>query len=176
MAVHGDLVRYDIVSDTHGDLSDALLKELQGADVIVHAGDCCSISDYERLCKICRVVMCLGNNDWAYDYGPAVKNNVRAFMSGLRWQVCHYVERLDLATCDIAICGHTHRPYVRHEGKVLLMNPGSPTYPRTQQGPTMGRIMCREREIVSAEIIQLHDEEEESKDTTPTRRRRFFRR
>lgn len=174
MATQDGLVRYDIVSDTHGDLSDALLREVQGADVIVHAGDCCSISDYERLCQVCRVVMCKGNNDWAYDYGPAVKNDVRAFMSGLRWEVCHYVERLDLETCDIAICGHTHRPYVRHEGRVLLMNPGSPTYPRTQQGPTMGRILCREREVVSAEIIQLREETPEEEE--PPRRRRFFRR
>lgn len=173
MAEQDELVRYDIVADTHGDLSDALLEELQGADVIVHAGDCCSLSDYRRLCDICRVVMCTGNNDWSFDYGPAVKSNVRAFMSGLRWQVCHYVERLDLATCDIAICGHTHRPYMRHEGKVLLMNPGSPTYPRTSQGPTMGRIMCRPGEVVSAELIQLRDEDE---DDRMSGFRRFFRR
>lgn len=153
-----DVTRYDIISDTHGYLSDALLAELEGADVIVHAGDCCSVSDYQRLGKICRVVMCLGNNDWATDYGPEVKNTVRAFMSGLRWQVCHYVERLDLKTCDVAICGHTHRPYVRREGEVLLMNPGSPTYPRTRKGPTMGRILCRPGEVVSAEIIQLPEE------------------
>lgn len=157
--MEGDLKRYDIISDTHGYLSDALLEELQGADVIVHAGDCCSISDYERLQEICRVVMCLGNNDWAYDYGPEVKNNVRAFMSGLRWQVCHYVERLDLKVCDIAICGHTHRPYARREGRVLLMNPGSPTYPRTKLGPTMGRIMCRDGEINSYKLIQLPRDE-----------------
>lgn len=154
------ITRYDIISDTHGYLSDALLKELEGADVIVHAGDCCSLSDYSRLQQICRVVMCLGNNDWAYDYGPEVKNNVRAFMSGLRWQVCHYVERLDLKVCDVAICGHTHRPYVRYEGKVLLMNPGSPTYPRTRKGPTMGRILCRPGEVVSSELVELPRDEE----------------
>lgn len=153
--------RYDIISDTHGYLSDSLLKMLDGANVIVHAGDCCSLSDYRRLQDICRVVMCKGNNDWGLDYGPEVKNNTRAFMSGLRWEVCHYVERLDLEVCDVAICGHTHRPYVRHEGSVLLMNPGSPTYPRTKQGPTMGRIICRDHEVVSAEILSVPREEEE---------------
>ena len=45
-------MRYDIVSDTHGYLSPALLAELEGADVIVHAGDICSPSDYRRLEEI----------------------------------------------------------------------------------------------------------------------------
>lgn len=162
------VVRYDIVSDTHGYLSGPLLKELQGADVIVHAGDCCSESDYRRLQEICRVVMCLGNNDWGGQYDPAVKKKVRAYMSGLRWQVCHYVEHLDLDKCDIGICGHTHRPYVRYEGDTLVMNPGSPTYPRTRKGPTMGRILCRNKEVLSAEIIQLPEEDEEEA------RARFF--
>ena len=66
--------RYDIISDTHGYLSPELLEQLQGADVIVHAGDICSPSDYRTLSDIARVQMCLGNNDWAYDYGPMVKD------------------------------------------------------------------------------------------------------
>lgn len=174
------VVRYDIISDTHGHLSEPLLEMLEGADVIVHAGDCCSLADYRQLRGICRVVMCKGNNDWSFDYGPEVKNNTRAFMSGLRWQVCHYVERLDLKVCDIAICGHTHRPYIRHEGGVLVMNPGSPTYPRTKQGPTMGRILCTEGAVVSAEILsvprEVRDEGEadDEKTRTSPRRHRLF--
>lgn len=158
-----DKVRYDIISDTHGDLSGELLKALEGADVIVHAGDCCSLQDYECLKQICRVVMCLGNNDWGLEYGPEVKRLTRAFMSGLRWQVCHYEDQLDLETCDIAICGHTHRPFVRRDGRVLVMNPGSPTYPRTSQGPTMGRIEVEDGRVVSADIIELDPDRSQSK-------------
>ena len=158
-----DAVRDDIIADTHGDLSKELLAALEGADVIVHAGDCCSISDYECLRQFCRVVMCVGNNDWGIDYGPEVKRLTRAFMSGMRWQVCHYEDQLDLETCDIAICGHTHRPFVRKDGNVLVMNPGSPTYPRTRQGPTMGRIVIADNQVQSAKIIQLEPERGESK-------------
>ena len=39
-------MRYDIISDTHGFLEPDLLDQLQGADVIVHAGDICSGADY----------------------------------------------------------------------------------------------------------------------------------
>ena len=41
--------RIDIISDTHGYLSPALLDELEGADLIIHAGDLTSEMDYEHL-------------------------------------------------------------------------------------------------------------------------------
>lgn len=151
-------MRYDIISDTHGYLSDALIDELKGADYIVHAGDMCSVSDYQLLCEIAPVHMCLGNNDWTNEYGPGVERMVRFFSGGLRWQICHHEERLDLATCDIAICGHTHRPFVstKRPHAKLVMNPGSPSLPRSG-GPSMGRIFAEDGKIFSAEIIELED-------------------
>ena len=169
-------MRYDIISDTHGHLSDELLAELEGADYILHAGDCCSRSDYERLQLIACVAMCTGNNDAYYDYGPEVKRVKRIYASNLRWEICHYQERLDLKTCDVAICGHTHRPFIRYVGKVLVINPGSPTYPRTQQGPTMARVIATDSgEITSADIIELSPTRDDSDDAGSTRGR-FFRR
>ena len=81
-------MRYDIISDTHGYLSKRLLDELQGADTIVHAGDICSASDYRALGQIAPIQLCLGNNDWSYDFGPEVKRVKVFFSSGLRWEVC----------------------------------------------------------------------------------------
>lgn len=154
-------MRYDIVSDTHGYLSDELMEALRGADVIVHAGDMCSESDLIELEDIAPVHMCLGNNDWGYEYGPSVGRLTRFFSDGLRWQICHYQERLDLETCDVAVCGHTHRPFVERDGArgALVINPGSPTYPRAG-GPTIGRVEAEDGKVVSAQIVQLGDEEE----------------
>lgn len=145
-----------IVSDTHGMLSDCLLAELASNDYIVHAGDICSTRDYDSLCKLAPVYACLGNNDGSYLYGPQVGKVTRFVLGGLRWQVCHYHEMLDLDSCDIAICGHTHRLFVENEKpQVLVMNPGSPSYPRTMMGPTCGKIVVAEKKIISAEIILL---------------------
>ena len=150
-------MRFDIVSDTHGYLSEELLKAVEGADYIVHAGDMCSESDYWRLSQIAPVRMCLGNNDWGMDYGPEVKRVTRFFAGGLRWQLCHYEERLDLLTCDIAICGHTHRPFFERDERTrtLVMNPGSPTFPRTAKGPTIGRIVAENGHVREVHIVQL---------------------
>ncbi len=150
--------RYDIISDTHGHLSAALIEQLRGADVIVHAGDCCSVADFRHLEMIAPVQMCLGNNDWSGDYGPSVKKRKIFFGSGLRWQVVHYREHLNLIKCDVAICGHTHFPFVTRDEwtGTLVMNPGSPTCPRRSE-PSMGRIICDEDagKVLSAEIITL---------------------
>lgn len=148
--------RFDIISDTHGHLSPELLAELKGADVIVHAGDICSPDDYRRLSDIARVQMCLGNNDWSFDYGPMVKDRKIFMGGGLKWQVCHYRRRLNLLMSDIAIFGHTHTPLVERDEwtGTLVMNPGSPTYPRRSK-PSMGRIVIDEGKVVEASIITL---------------------
>lgn len=150
------ITRYDIISDTHGFLSPELLAELEGADVIVHAGDVCSPSDYRTLCGIASVQMCIGNNDWSYDYGPMVRDRKVFYGSGLKWQLTHYRRHLNLTMSDIAIFGHTHTPVLERDEwtGTLVMNPGSPTYPRRSK-PSMGRILCDEGSIVEARIIEL---------------------
>ena len=55
--------RIDIISDTHGYLSPALLDELEGADLIIHAGDLTSEKDYEHQCTLAPVRADLGNHD-----------------------------------------------------------------------------------------------------------------
>ncbi|MDO5120159.1 MAG: metallophosphoesterase family protein [Coriobacteriales bacterium] len=150
-------MRFDIIADTHGYLAPELLEALKGADYIVHAGDMCSESDLRRLDRIAPVQMCLGNNDWGHEYGGTVKRVTKFYSDGLRWQICHYRERLDLEICDIAICGHTHRPFVEFDQRTgtWIMNPGSPTFPRGGKGPTMGRIITYRGHVLSTEIIKL---------------------
>lgn len=149
-------MRYDIISDTHGFLSEELLAELAGADVIVHAGDICSASDYRTLSAVAPLKLCLGNNDWSYDYGPSVRQRCIFVSEGLKWQVTHYRQRLNLPKSDIAICGHTHTPFVERDEwtGTLVMNPGSPTYPRRSR-PSMGRIVVEDGRVVDARIITL---------------------
>ncbi len=156
--------RVDIISDTHGYLSSELVEHLEGADAIMHAGDICSPSDLEQLKGIAPTYAVLGNNDWPDDYARAseacsecpLRKNVEIKLFGLTWEICHYREHLNMDRCDVAICGHTHCSYIeRVSDDMLLINPGSPTRPRSTIGPTFARVYVGEGGIVNADIVQL---------------------
>ena len=154
----GETMRVDIISDTHGYLLPAMMDELEGADLIVHAGDVCSLEDYWRLSDVAPLQCCLGNNDYRYEYPPEVGKLVRFSIGDTRWQVAHYREHLDLSTANVAVCGHTHKPYIEEHRGRLVINPGSPTFPRSTMGNTMARVIVGEGgKPISADIIQLEE-------------------
>ena len=136
--------RIDIISDTHGYLSPALLDELKGADLIIHAGDLTSEMDYEHLCTIAPVRAVLGNNDYYRDYGPDVD----------RLALFTY-EGLPVGSVDVAINGHTHVTKEAQVGRCLVLNPGSASYPRGTRGPTMARMLVNDGQIISTKFIDL---------------------
>ena len=115
------LRRIDVISDTHGRLSRELLDALDGCDLIVHAGDITSEDDFITLKALAPLRMCLGNNDWAGEYGPEVKRLVRFEYEGLRFSVTHYRENLTGEHCDVGVCGHTHVPEIveRANGSII---------------------------------------------------------
>lgn len=155
-------LRVDVVSDTHGYLSDELLEELRGCDYIVHAGDICSRSDLTTLEGIAPVRLCLGNNDYPYEYGPNIAREARFSLGGVRFQVVHHREQVRPKTADVCVFGHTHRPVLEYaENGTLLMNPGSPTSPRSKQGPTIGRLFIRGAHVEMPEIVELPMSEED---------------
>lgn len=148
--------RIDVLSDTHGRLSREVLDQLDGCDLIVHAGDITSEDDYVTLKALAPLRLCLGNNDWRGEYDPEVTRMVRFEYEGLHFSVTHYEEKLTGDRFDVGVFGHTHVPECKRLGSgSLMMNPGSPTFPRSSSGPTMGRIMVEDGHVLSAEIIKL---------------------
>ena len=122
-----DAKRIDIISDTHGYLSDELLAALEGADLIIHAGDMTSEADWDHLNTIAPIKAVLGNNDYYRDYGPGVLALNTFTHEGLSFAVAHYREEL----------------------------PVSPTYPRSARGNTMARLFVADGRVISADIIDL---------------------
>lgn len=155
MANLQDAKRIDIISDTHGRLSDALLEQLEGADLIVHAGDITSEADWEQLNAIAPIKAVLGNNDYYQDYGPEVDRLNLFTYEGLRFAVAHYREDLPVGSVDVAVCGHTHRAKVSKAGSCLVVNPGSASFPRGMRGPTIARLHAHAGEVVSLQIVDL---------------------
>ena len=148
-------MRIDVVSDTHGRLSPELLGALEGADLIIHAGDITSEMDWEELRCIAPIKAVLGNNDWRYDYGPEVGRLNMFEYEGLDFAVAHYREDLPLGSVDVAVCGHTHRARIDRAGRTTVVNPGSATYPRGGAGPSIARLSVEDGYLRSAEIVPL---------------------
>lgn len=150
-----DAKRIDIISDTHGHLSERLLAELEGADLVIHAGDITSENDWALLGTVAPMRGVLGNNDHYYDYGPEVKRLARFTYEGLEFAVAHYREDLPLAEVDVAVCGHTHRAKIEQVGRCLVINPGSASYPRGMGGPSMVRLHVADGTVISYKLLQL---------------------
>lgn len=147
--------RIDIISDTHGRLSAALLDQIAGADLVIHAGDLTSEDDYEHLRAVVPLKAVLGNNDYYHDYGPEVERLAQFTFEGLRFAVAHYREDLPTGACDVAVCGHTHRARIQQVGQCLVINPGSASFPRGSRTPSFARLFARDGQVLSSEIIPL---------------------
>lgn len=133
-----------IVSDTHrkdGNLYDVIEKE-KPLDMLIHLGDAEGsehvIADW--LNEGCELVMVQGNNDFFSSLDREIELDLgphRAFLThGHYYNVsldvdCLWEEAKDRG-CDIAMFGHTHRPYLEEREGITLLNPGSLSYPRQE--------------------------------------------
>lgn len=148
--------RVDIVSDTHGYLSPELLRTIDGCDMLIHAGDITSESDFAELeVSVPCLRAVLGNNDGYFDYGPDVRRVSEFVFEGLRFAVAHYAEDLPLASADVAVCGHTHHPRIERVRGCLVVNPGSASLPRGRRVASIARLMVEDGFVLSAEIVDL---------------------
>ncbi len=146
-----------IISDTHGLLRSEAVDALQGADLIIHAGDIGKQSIVDELNNIAPVVAVRGNMDrdfWAYQLKRTeiVEKDKTLFL------VIHDIGRLDLdpaaADIKVVISGHSHRPAIgRHKG-VLYVNPGS-AGPRRSTLPVSVALLQVNGNVLDAKIVKL---------------------
>jgi uncharacterized protein len=153
-------VRVAVISDTHMPrgarrLPDACLRELERADLILHAGDFTAASVLEELKDFAPVEGVQGNMDspevcallparhivqvgdrrigMVHDPGPRTGREARlaALFPG----------------CHLVIYGHTHLPELVTYGNVQILNPGSPTERRRAPTHTMAKIDLHEARL-----------------------------
>jgi len=137
------------LSDTHlksgRELPPWCLHYLEDADLIVHAGDLTAQPVLEQMERLAPVKAVHGNMDV-----PVLKERLPAReiaeIGGIRIGVIHdpgpalgRVNRLAQAfsDCDAIVYGHTHVPEIQRLARRLILNPGSPTIPRSTLGATM---------------------------------------
>lgn len=139
-----------IVSDTHGRHSafDKALKEAGKIDALIHLGDTEGGEDYiEAVCG-CPAYVLAGNNDFFSDNlreMEVVFGTKKAFMThGHYYYVSLGPERIieegKMRNADIVMFGHTHKPFLEMIDGMIVLNPGSLSYPR-QEGRKGSYIM-----------------------------------
>ena len=134
---------YLIVSDIHGSGEGlSLIRKAAShvkAEGIISAGDQCP-SDSDPLWS--SMIAVRGNCDRFYGYEgiafPPLSRTVRIY--GRNITITHgdrlSIEDFDISPGDIFVSGHTHVPHLEMENGIYVVNPGSPSRPRSSLGPT----------------------------------------
>lgn len=137
-------MRVLIVSDTHRKDENLykVIRENGPFDMLIHLGDV--EGSEEKIAgwagKDCQVHMVLGNNDFFSELDREKEINIGKYRvlltHGHYYNVSLGVERLELEArernLDIVMYGHTHRPFYEVHNGVIILNPGSLSYPRQE--------------------------------------------
>jgi putative phosphoesterase len=140
-------VRLLLLADTHlprrvQRLPAQVWREVDDADVVVHAGDWTTVPLLDELQTRSRLLLaCWGNNDGA-PLRARLPEVARAEVEGVRIAVVHETgaatgreRRAELAhpDVDVLVFGHSHIPWdTTTPAGLRLLNPGSPTDRRRQ--------------------------------------------
>ncbi|MFJ4760302.1 metallophosphoesterase family protein [Kocuria marina] len=159
-----------LLADTHlpkraKTLPDQVWREVDAADVVLHAGDWVDLATFEALEQRSRKLIAVwGNND-----GPELRERMpeTAYweLEGVRFAMTHETgassgreRRMDRAfpDIDVLVFGHSHIPWdtVAPSG-MRLLNPGSPTDRRRQPHCTYMRAVADAGALTSVELIRL---------------------
>ncbi len=146
-----------VISDTHGVLRPEAVAELEGSEVIIHAGDIGNPEILEELRNIAPVIAVRGNSDKGA-WTEALPETEVVQVGEVSLYVLHDLSDLDLdpAAADITavISGHSHRPGVEDRKGVMFLNPGSAGPRRFNLPVSLARLYIRDGNL-DAEVIEL---------------------
>lgn len=129
------MVKIGVISDTHDNLLPALVEQLSGVDLIIHAGDIGKDLLLTKLGEIAPVMAVRGNMDGhpsfqslpAYRVVDAEERKILVTHRVGRPQQPHHEirERLFQVRPDAVVFGHTHHPFNQRVNGILFFNPGT---------------------------------------------------
>jgi putative phosphoesterase len=159
-----------LIADTHvprraRELPDAVWREVEHADVVVHAGDWVEAHVLDELeTRARRVIGVWGNND-----GPELRSRLpeiaRATIDGIGMAVIHETggaagreARMEAAfpLTDLLVFGHSHIPWnTTTPSGLRLLNPGSPTDRRRQPAHTLMTVVADAGRLHDVRLVTL---------------------
>jgi putative phosphoesterase len=158
-----------VISDTHVSKSARCIPKrvfeiFQGVDYIIHAGDLVELAVMDELDQIAPVLAVRGNSD-GLDVAKALPKLDSLKVFDWKIGVIHDQNILDgldsmseIAKAngfDVFVYGHTHIANILWEGKILYINPGSPTDPAGILNKPSVALLKITRETITPQIITL---------------------
>ena len=159
-----------LIADTHVParapcIPKMVFKIFENVDFIVHAGDLVKLDTIDELEQLAPVLAVYGNMDGPEVSGALPKLNSLKIYD---WKigVMHDPHTLfgrgkmrEIAkqnNFDVFVYGHTHNADIKWEGKILYINPGSPTNPMASfmNKPSVALLKVT-KEAITPEIIQI---------------------
>ena len=135
-------MRVLIVSDTHGRHRglDRALQEAGDIDMLIHLGDVEGGEEYIDAAVDCEKHIVRGNNDFFSDLPREEEFCIGTSKVFITHGHAYYVsldpeyirEEGKARKADIVMFGHTHRPYFEEKDGIIILNPGSLSFPRQE--------------------------------------------
>lgn len=146
-----------VISDTHGQLPQSVLKVFAQTDLIIHAGDIGDPQILKSLGKIAPTLAVRGNMDsgrWARRLPPNETVKIGRRHLHVLHDVYHLDINLDANNYYGVVHGHTHRPQVEKQQGVLFVNPGSAVHPKYGYPPSVVLLQI-EADSIGARLMDL---------------------
>ena len=135
-------MRVLIISDTHKCQKNLeyIMERMEPIDLLIHLGDTEGYEDEIAQIAECPVEMVAGNNDYFSELDREKELRLGKYRVLLTHGHYYYVS-MGLANIkreaesrgfDIVMFGHTHRPMVEYDRGLIVVNPGSLSYPRQE--------------------------------------------
>ena len=162
-------MRVVVLSDTHAPrrwraCPPAVAGYLRQADLILHAGDVCTVSVLTELAEYAPVTAVVGNNDDPSVAAWGAAETAELDLDGLRVAMVHDSGartgrlprmRRRFPGADLVVFGHSHIPLDESAPGLRIFNPGSPTDRRRQPHGTLGVLEIDSGRLVEASIIPV---------------------
>lgn len=149
-----------LISDTHGLLRPQVHQALEGAELILHAGDVGGDEILDELSLIAPVLAVYGNTDAPAN--PRLRESIACTVGGVSIHVSHGHEvgsptparLLECYAAQVIVYGHTHRQLIASAGGRLVVNPGAAGARRFKLEPSVARLLIVDG-TAAVELVSL---------------------
>jgi uncharacterized protein len=165
-------MRILVVADTHvpdhaRTLPAAVTRAASEAQVILHAGDVTGVEVLQELGRHAPVFCAAGNNDGDAIRAWGAEERLEREVAGVPFAMVHDAGpakgrpgrlRRWFPHARAIVFGHSHIPMAFRDDGTWFLNPGSPTWKRRQEAPSMLSLTIDRRGGISPRMVVLGPE------------------